>query len=93
MYRIHLPMEPWMGEKIFVRVLDDRSDAGGHVSFDNFRFHATRPGRPTPPRTAPKLSIKMNWDVRYFAYSDHPLADKLNWEESHRRSSADYPAS
>jgi hypothetical protein len=81
MQRIHLITEPWMGERIFIRLLDEKSDGWGHISFDNFRFHATRPGRPTAPLIAPRSSKKINWEIRYFGYSDHPLANEAHWQE------------
>jgi putative membrane-bound dehydrogenase-like protein len=36
-------LTPIKGRKIFIRILDQASGGWGHVNFDDFRFHATRP--------------------------------------------------
>lgn len=36
------------GKEIFIRLVDEHRGGWGHVNFDNFRFHATRPARVTP---------------------------------------------
>jgi putative membrane-bound dehydrogenase-like protein len=37
---------PYIGQEIFVRLVDGSSDGWGHVNFDDFRLHATRPNFP-----------------------------------------------
>jgi putative membrane-bound dehydrogenase-like protein len=36
-------MRPVQGRKIFIRLVDQASGGWGHINFDDFRFHATRP--------------------------------------------------
>jgi putative membrane-bound dehydrogenase-like protein len=52
-------MQAIKGRKIFIRIVDQASGGWGHVNFDDFRFHATRPRfkslaseLPTPEATA-----------------------------------------
>jgi putative membrane-bound dehydrogenase-like protein len=33
----------WQGKEIFVRIIDRASGGWGHINFDDFRFHATKP--------------------------------------------------
>lgn len=39
-------LQKFLGQSIFVRVVDDRTGHWGHVNFDDFRFHASRPQFP-----------------------------------------------
>ncbi len=52
-------LQPIKGKKIFIRVVDQASGGWGHINFDDFRFHSTRPRfkslaseLPTPEATA-----------------------------------------
>src|SRR5262245_33393956 len=36
-------MQPIMGKKIFIRIVDQGTAGWGHINFDDFRFHSTRP--------------------------------------------------
>lgn len=36
-------MRPVRGRKMFIRLVDQASGGWGHINFDDFRFHATRP--------------------------------------------------
>lgn len=39
-------LRPHLGKEIFIRLLDESSGAWGHVNFDDFRLHATKPNLP-----------------------------------------------
>lgn len=39
-----------IGKEIFVRLVDEHRGGWGHVNFDHFRLHATRPAELTPPK-------------------------------------------
>jgi putative membrane-bound dehydrogenase-like protein len=52
-------LQPIKGKKIFIRIIDQGTGGWGHINFDDFRFHATRPRfkslaseLPTPEATA-----------------------------------------
>ncbi|HEY2412052.1 MAG TPA: PVC-type heme-binding CxxCH protein [Pirellulaceae bacterium] len=52
-------MQPIMGKKVFIRIVDQGTAGWGHINFDDFRFHSTRPRfkslaneLPTPEATA-----------------------------------------
>ncbi|MEX0936516.1 MAG: PVC-type heme-binding CxxCH protein [Pirellulales bacterium] len=49
MRRVVVDLRPHAGKPIYVRLVDEHRGGWGHVNFDNFRLHDTRPGRPTPP--------------------------------------------
>ena len=40
--------EPFMGQRIFIRLIDQHSGGWGHVNFDDFRFHDREPVFPNP---------------------------------------------
>jgi putative membrane-bound dehydrogenase-like protein len=52
-------LRPHLGKKIFVRLVDQRSDGWGHVNFDDFRLYAKKPefretlAEPQPPEAPP----------------------------------------
>jgi putative membrane-bound dehydrogenase-like protein len=51
MQREVVDLQPYRGKEMFIRVVDRHSGHWGHVNFDDFRFHATRPSftaRPKP---------------------------------------------
>ncbi|MCZ6490218.1 MAG: DUF1080 domain-containing protein, partial [Acidobacteria bacterium] len=43
MTRVSVDLRAHQGEKIFLKVVDSSSGAWGHLNFDDFRFHATKP--------------------------------------------------
>jgi putative membrane-bound dehydrogenase-like protein len=46
MRRVVVDLSPVLGKQIFVRLLDRHSGGWGHVNFDDFRLHGTRPQLP-----------------------------------------------
>src|SRR6516164_7473268 len=52
--RVAVDLRPHLGKEIFIRLVDKHSGHWGHINFDDFRFHSTRPpvlvrkGPPTP---------------------------------------------
>ena len=51
MRRAVVDLTPHLGKTVFVRVVDGHRGHWGHINFDDFRFHATRPV--VPPRVKP----------------------------------------
>src|SRR5262249_46925931 len=52
MRRVVVDLRPHKGKWMFIRLVDKHSGHWGHVNFDDFRFHVTKPnfpGRPVPP--------------------------------------------
>jgi putative membrane-bound dehydrogenase-like protein len=49
MRRIVVDLRACIGKEISIRIVDAHRGGWGHLNFDNFRFHETRPGRVTPP--------------------------------------------
>ena len=47
---VAVDLTPLLGKEIFVRVVDQYGGHWGHVNFDDFRFHATRPAIPARPK-------------------------------------------
>jgi putative membrane-bound dehydrogenase-like protein len=48
-----IDLEPLMDKHIFIRLVDRHSGHWGHINFDDFRFHASKPAfpkRPKPPQ-------------------------------------------
>jgi putative membrane-bound dehydrogenase-like protein len=48
--RVAVDLQPHQGKEIFIRLVDRHSGHWGHINFDDFRFHATKPD--VPPRRA-----------------------------------------
>ena len=48
MERVTVSLKDHQGERIFIRLIDDRSGGWGHINFDDFQLHATRPTFPKP---------------------------------------------
>ncbi|HEY2908809.1 MAG TPA: PVC-type heme-binding CxxCH protein, partial [Gemmataceae bacterium] len=51
MSRAVVDLGPYQGKDIFIRIVDRHTGGWGHVNFDDFRFHSTKPkvqGRPSP---------------------------------------------
>jgi tRNA A-37 threonylcarbamoyl transferase component Bud32 len=46
--RVVVDLQPHLGKEIFIRLVDKHSGHWGHINFDDFRFHATKPH--VPPR-------------------------------------------
>ena len=49
MRRVVVDLRGHVGREIVVRIIDEHRGGWGHVNFDQFRFHESRPGRVTPP--------------------------------------------
>ncbi|HWY87821.1 MAG TPA: PVC-type heme-binding CxxCH protein, partial [Gemmataceae bacterium] len=47
-------LQPHLGKSIFIRLVDKHSGGWGHVNFDDFRFHSSKPAFP-PRKTIPAL--------------------------------------
>ena len=43
MYRVVVDLQPHLGKDIFIRLVDKHSGGWGHINFDDFRFHSSRP--------------------------------------------------
>ncbi len=43
MMPVAVDLKPQLGKVIFIRLVDRRSDGWGHLNFDDFRFHKTKP--------------------------------------------------
>lgn len=52
MKREVVDLRPHKGKEMFIRLVDRHAGHWGHLNFDDFRFHATRPTFPARPRTA-----------------------------------------
>ncbi len=52
MRRVAVDLSKEMGKLIFVRVVDEHTGHWGHINFDDFRFHETKPNFPTRPKPA-----------------------------------------
>jgi putative membrane-bound dehydrogenase-like protein len=44
--RVAIDLRPHVGKEIFIRLVDRRTGHWGHLNFDDFRFHATKPDVP-----------------------------------------------
>lgn len=55
MRRVAIDLKPLMGKEIVVRLVDKQTGHWGHINFDDFRFHASKPD--LPPRPAPREAI------------------------------------
>lgn len=51
--RVAVDLTPFVGKEIFVRLIDESSTGWGHVNFDDFRLHDTKPNVPNRPNVAP----------------------------------------
>ncbi len=47
--RVIVDLSDHLGESIRIRLVDQHKGAWGHLNFDDFQFHETSPGTPTPP--------------------------------------------
>ncbi len=47
MRQVVVDLQAHEGKEIQVRIVDEHTGGWGHVNFDHFRLHASRPGRPT----------------------------------------------
>ena len=41
--RVAFDLTPHVGKEVFVRLIDDASEGWGHINFDDFRLHDTKP--------------------------------------------------
>ncbi len=49
-------LNPYLGQYIFIRLVDEHTGGWGHINFDDFRFHAQKPTLPQlPGPRKPKL--------------------------------------
>ncbi len=54
-------LRPHMGKEIFIRLVDKQSGHWGHINFDDFRFHSSKPNiapRPVPRQPQPPDTYK-----------------------------------
>lgn len=49
--QVVVDLRPVAGKEIYVRLVDAHPGAWGHLNFDHFRFHSTRPAKVTPSLT------------------------------------------
>jgi putative membrane-bound dehydrogenase-like protein len=50
--RVVVDLQALQGKEIFIRLVDKHSGHWGHINFDDFRFHTTKPDFPPRPKTA-----------------------------------------
>ncbi|MBX6311568.1 MAG: c-type cytochrome [Isosphaeraceae bacterium] len=48
--RVVVDLTSLIGKKIFIRLVDEHSGGWGHLNFDDFRFHETKPNVPPRPQ-------------------------------------------
>src|SRR6516162_7389686 len=48
--RVAVDLRPHLGKEIFIRLVDRHSGHWGHINFDDFRFHSTKPIVPDRPK-------------------------------------------
>src|SRR5262249_43445326 len=51
--RVVVDLNKHMGKEIFIRLVDRHSGHWGHINFDDFRFHETKPNYPPRPVKEP----------------------------------------
>jgi putative membrane-bound dehydrogenase-like protein len=49
--RVVVDLKPYIGKDIFIRLVDRHSGGWGHINFDDFRFHSTKPLVTPRPQT------------------------------------------
>ncbi|HVX60875.1 MAG TPA: PVC-type heme-binding CxxCH protein, partial [Pirellulales bacterium] len=80
---VAVDLQPHQGKKVFVRLVDGYSGGWGHINFDDFRFHKTRPKFPQrnapaavdvfqhaglgPEEAAAKMTVPEGFQVTLFA--------------------------
>jgi putative membrane-bound dehydrogenase-like protein len=59
MRRVAIDLRPHLGNTIFIRLVDKHSGHWGHLNFDDFRFHRTKPNVPERkvPEAPPPLDV------------------------------------
>jgi putative membrane-bound dehydrogenase-like protein len=81
--RVVVDLQPHKGKQMFIRIVDKHSGHWGHVNFDDFRFHAQKPGFParpkalspdlykysglSPQKAAEVMTVPAGFDVKLFA--------------------------
>ncbi|HVL15096.1 MAG TPA: PVC-type heme-binding CxxCH protein, partial [Gemmata sp.] len=55
--RVVVDLAKYQDKEIFVRVIDKHTGHWGHVNFDDFRFHATKPNFPERPKQEPPAPL------------------------------------
>ena len=50
--RVAVDLTPHVGREVFVRLVDQHSGGWGHINFDDFRLHATKPDVPARPNVS-----------------------------------------
>jgi putative membrane-bound dehydrogenase-like protein len=48
--RVPVDLREHQGQEIFIRLVDKHRGGWGHLNFDDFRLHATKPNIPDPPK-------------------------------------------
>jgi putative membrane-bound dehydrogenase-like protein len=49
MYRVAVDLTSQVGREVYIRVVDRHSGHWGHINFDDFRFHSSKPNLPPRP--------------------------------------------
>jgi putative membrane-bound dehydrogenase-like protein len=49
--RVAVDLTPHLGREVYIRLVDESSNGWGHVNFDDFRLHDSRPSAPQRPTT------------------------------------------
>jgi putative membrane-bound dehydrogenase-like protein len=81
--RVVADLRPYQGKEIFIRLVDRHSGHWGHVNFDDFRFHSTKPDVPArdvaqppdvykyaglpPDKAAAAMTVPEAFTVKLFA--------------------------
>ena len=60
MSRVVVDLAPVRGQMIFIRVVDENRGGWGHVNFDDFVFHETKPNVRRRGRKAPSADVYAN---------------------------------
>ncbi|MBI3410295.1 MAG: DUF1080 domain-containing protein [Planctomycetes bacterium] len=50
-------LQPHQGKEIFIRLVDKHSGDWGHINFDDFRFHSTKPNYPKRPSAQAQIPL------------------------------------
>ncbi|HSQ56154.1 MAG TPA: PVC-type heme-binding CxxCH protein, partial [Gemmata sp.] len=52
-----MDLSAWVGHEIQIRIVDKHTGHWGHVNFDDFRFHETKPNFPARPKKEPPAPL------------------------------------
>ncbi len=56
MRRVVVDLGPHQQKDIFIRIVDRHTGHWGHINFDDFRFHTTKPNFPPRPKAVPQIA-------------------------------------